>query len=205
MIDDVYEIRLFSQLADQVAVNTWYYEIAAEAGTGASTEDIASAVDAAAHVNYKDLLTQDARYLGLTAQKIWPLPVTISSVKTTNAGFGTAPFDAIDTGACGVLKKITPLAGPRFRGRAFVPFPAKNFVLPGGVPSTLYTDLLAAHGNDMFGPITAGGGGNTADLRLVLYHRDLHTTTAISDFTPVKGFGQQHRRSFYGKQNPAPF
>jgi len=210
--DEIYEVKFYFNYANQVAQNVLHYRISAVAGspTDAMLADVLDTTFAPA---FGDCLSQHATYAGVGVSRLRPLPRTIPVYDNDGEGAGGVLGDPLPKQVCGVITKRTALAGVRFRGRMYVPFPGEaDNEATTGIPSVGYVANLDVLGALLDNVLAVGAGGNTASANPVLWNRATTTPTVQAEtFTPITGFrsrgiwGTQRRRGDYGATNQLPF
>jgi hypothetical protein len=195
----------------QLGVNTFFFHTIAEVGTGASTVSVATGWDAILAPLYKAWLPATSRYYGVEAQYLIP-PINVPVTTNANAGVGTAAGNNLPNQASGLISIRTQLAGPKYRGRAYIPFPAASNADVQGDLTPAAAVLLQAIATAVNTNTVFGGGGNTSTLALCVRHRTnkgvkpalfgyQEAVTATAD----QLFATQRRRGQFGRSNPLPF
>lgn len=207
---DFYWVKAWFQAGEQVAVNTIWYRIADMAGIITDVDLLNHIIGVAAWPTaWKALLSDDAIYRGFQMGRAYPKPPTRPNHTIVGAGSGSVVGEILPRQVSGIISFQTDFAGPKFRGRLYIPFPSEassEAVL--GTPVASYVtalDTLAAL--LVAGFAVAPGGGNSCTMAHVIYHRDNEPPT----YDLVReGFGRekwatQKRRGSYGQPNVAPF
>jgi hypothetical protein len=120
---------------------------------------------------------------------------------------GTAGGNAVPTQVSVVVKKVTGLAGQRYRGRIFWPF-----VFTSAIDANGKLTLIAAAGYEaatgtLFNPFSIVLGPRSADFVPILMHAVTATNPLPLSYQLVLGFsaslllGTQRRRGDYGQLN----
>lgn len=205
-VGEIYEGRIYCKLKNQLAINTTHWRVSAVAGI-VNDDELAKQLDLAVTTPLTLLLCSEAQYQGVTVQKVFPLPRTVATLNSFSAGFGAPARPTLPGNLCGLIQKRTNLAGPKFRGRVYVPFPSEEDNTDvEGVPSALYKINMGTYAAAIFGTfMLAPAGGGTATLTPVVLHRADMSTTDV-DTTHVSNFwADQRRRSDRGKMNVSLF
>lgn len=203
-VNDLYVARVYCQLGDQIGINVLFYNTSAKAGTGATDLQIVQSIDSALFAAYKAVLAGAATYRGVIAQKILPLPASLAVSTTANSGVGSATGDPLPRQVCGVITKKTALAGKRYRGRMYIPFPAEGDNDVDGTPTGGYITRSAALAAALLTNVIPGGGGNTNTLMPVVYSKKGGFNTIITSFLGRAKWGTQRRRGSFGQTNTLP-
>lgn len=205
-VNDIYAVRVFCSLGDQVSVNVLTYRVENLVLLGPTDTEIATTFDQAWGPLYKAVMSSQATYRGLQVQKIRPLPIHVATQSTAAAGVGLNAGDALPRQTSGILTKRTQFAGRAKRGRVYVPFAYEGANDATGNPIAAYVTGLTNLANELriIKPIV-GAGGNNCEMRPVLFHRVPGTTDNISNIVSQAKWATQRRRGSYGRPNVPPF
>lgn len=198
-------LRVVCYTDKQVAVNTVQYLCTISNGTGQTDLAVASAMDAVLHTAYKACLSAQAKYRGVSIQKILPLPAWAPQVVTGNDGAGGVAGDMMSTQSCGIITAKTNFAGARGRGRVYIPFPGEASNDATAIPSTTYVTNLNGIGTLLFNPWTIGGAPNQVTLEPIIFNRVTGGALMVSSYVSQRKWANQRRRGDYGKYNSLPF
>lgn len=203
-VGDIWTVRIVTFNVDQLGINVLHYKTIAEAGVGATAQDVAGAVSGATHAAYKALMGNAATFRGVGARKIFPIP-TLEAVTVANLGAGTAGAFMGPAQTSGLISQRSAVPGRRGRGRTYVPFPAQADIGTAGKPIPAYTTRLGTLATAMLGPIVAGVGGNTSTISLTIFHKATSTSDNVNSQIPATEFATQRRRGGMGRKNVVPF
>jgi len=203
-LNDVYRVRIYTSLQQQLGVNVLHFMTTTETGTGATLQEIATAASADFQGAYRALLALDARYRGVGVQRVRPIPVTAEVFEANDAEDGLAAGEPLPKQICGVITWQTGLAGRSKRGRSYISFPAESNNDTDSSPTPGYLANLGTLRTSILSGVVAGAVGNQTTLSLIIFHRDdlshdLVTASRIND-----KWGTQRRRGDYGKTNNFP-
>jgi hypothetical protein len=204
-INDVYQVSVYCTIADQVAVNVQHWIAGANTGAGCSDAQIASGFDVLYAPLYASVITAAAQYYGVKVQKIFPLPVSIPVFSKLNTQPGILGPNCVSKQTSGIITLRTALAGRKFRGRMYVPFPSSSNVTVNGQPNAGYMTALTNLAASQVVVQNFGGGGNTTPFTRAIYHRATHTFDRVLLVEPRPLFATQRRRGDYGRPNALPF
>jgi hypothetical protein len=207
---DLVTIRVWSVLGPQAAVNTFHFVMGAESGgTVVTLSDAATSFDADTSSTYIPLLANSAQYRGVQAYvNQVPLPQWQSG--TAGAGFGTGGATAMGSQLCGLIEWNTRLAGPAYRGRTFLPFPAAQDNADPGRPGASYQAAANAWiGNIMSISAFVNGVGGSIVAQYVLKHGKnkagvIPSPSNITAGTFKDVWATQKRRGSLGRPNASP-
>lgn len=210
MAGDVYRLVTYCwcQAQLQLGLNVHYYKASSTVGapTDANQVDNFSLLWGA---DLKSVMSDQAEYRGLTLQRwMMPLPLPSSIISTVNAGVGVTAADPLPTNITGIITWQSGISGRKFRGRSYLPFPAKTASGADGYPTAGYVIALALIAFHQIPPfITTDGAGNSVGWIKQIVHGSTPaaTMTNVTGGTPRKRWAQQHRRGDYGKTNATPF
>lgn len=200
-VNDVYEMTIWNQVANQAGVIVRHYIVQAVGGAGAS--DAIIALDFAIAVNgpVKSLLTTAAQFRGVGVQKIWPLPKLVRVFNTTGQDFGTVAGDPMPTQISGLISLKTLFAGRGFRGRAYIPFAGETDNANTSQPTAGYIGRLDTLAALFTGLLMTGTGGNTVDLKGGVWQRGPHIFTPCTTSISRDRWATQRRRGAFGQGN----
>lgn len=204
-LGDIIRVRAASYTANQQGINVVHFRVSSVNGSSQTDLQVATALDTAMEGRYKAALSAQARYRGISVQKIRPLPVTFPQIVTANDGVGLVAGDLMSTQTSGIISSQTNLAGPGFRGRAYIPFPGEASNDVDGTPTAAYVSLIDDLGEMLYEAHPVGAGPNDIVITPVLFHRATATFTDITGFVARDKWATQRRRGSYGKTNPTPF
>lgn len=205
-LNDIWLVRVVNSLLltgqnRVVAFNLLHYRVFAETGSGATAANVAAAMEGPLAPVYRAIFDSETFHLGVLATKIFPFPSGATAGNTGLAGGGTrAPGEKQPSMNSGIITKRTALAGRKFRGRVYIPFPLEDDNTATGQTSVLYGSLLLGIADALIAPRTAGSGGNTADLQPCIYHGPVGAPPRFTDCTSMV------TRIYWGtqrKRNPA--
>lgn len=200
----ILECIVYTSYRGQVAQNVFHYKVNS-AGGSPTTDDIVAQVEADFNGSWKALMCDDADWEGISLRNLTPVPLEVASFSGAQNGPGVhgAP---IPGQLCYLLTKKTAEAGPRGRGRMYIPFPGLD-----GLDQTsgkVHTDtgiLLQTLIDDIEGPETQTAGGFSVNWTIGLYRptEDVRFIP-LRSFTASDEYATQRRRGAYGKQNSLP-
>lgn len=193
--------------ANQVSMSPFHFLVAATAPPAPTDLECAVFFDGTFSPLYQALLSTAANYRGTSCQIIFPLPVRVAQASVAGLVAGTVGGNPLPTQTSGIVKFRTVSAGRAFRGRTFVPFPGGNANGVSGLPTNIYVgNLNALLAAIVPGPlVVVSGGGGTATLKLVIYHRKLHTNDVVTDGASEQKWATTRRRGSFGRPNSLPF
>lgn len=206
VVGDLLQQRAVCSTVTQVGMNITGWYVSAIATGGATVNEIALAEDALYAPLYKAVLGNAATYRGVGYTNVVP-PRTIEYVGNANAGAGTAGVTLAPTQTRGLITFQGVSAGPRNRGRIYIPFPASVFLNPDGSPTTGYITLLGNLRNAYAASHTIVGAGGTTTIIPAILHRPYavgNYTTVFATYVRTK-WGTQRRSGMYGRPNIPPF
>lgn len=168
---DIFEVTFHNHTANQRGLVRRYYEARNVTGNGPTDAEIGIRFDTAFPPLFKALMATTAFYRGVKIAKVFPGQRQRGFTNTTSAGAGTAVGDLLPTQCRGIITLRTALAGPGFRGRAYIPFPAEADNAANGVPTAGYVTRLTTMGAQLILAQNAvGAAGNQANLIPIIWH-----------------------------------
>lgn len=206
MTGDIVELTTVCQQVPQISENKTHWRVTVTGTSGISLGDIASAFDSLVHSDYKALLSSAAaNYYGVSAAKVWPLPRPLSEFTIANFGIGTNAGTPAPAQLSAIIRLLTGLAGPGFRGRQYMPFPCTSAITALGNPTNAYAALLSPIALTLKSPFPVAVGLFAVTMTPVLWNRTTHTATNITDSLVVQKFATMKKRGVYGRPNVLPF
>jgi hypothetical protein len=203
-VNDIVQVQIVTSTTTQLGLNTVHYLVTAVGGAGVDTTDVATFMDGIFAGPVKNLLSEEARYEGILATKIWPQPRSVRGKSTAGAGIGATVGDGLPWQVSGVITIATLLGGRKYRGRMFVPFASESDNDNNIRPVAGYVARLNALAALLVVTQNIVVGANSNTLVPVLYHRGDHSTTPIETATGRDLWGTQRRRGGFGQQNVLP-
>jgi hypothetical protein len=203
-VSDAYQVTVYCQAGNQVSANVLHYTVTSETGTY-TQQELANAISTAIGGVWKPIISNLATYKGiiLAAMPITPVSAMTPSTSATGIGSGGAT-GLLPKQICGIITKRTVGRGPTYRGRVFTPFPDVSANASGGAPTAGFITALANAGVKVLGLSLIPNGGSTVALAGMLNRRIAGLLIPLTAITAQNKFGEQHRRSDYGKVNVSP-
>jgi len=202
--NNIVAVRFYTFHVDQQGVNVLHYRTSAVVNNP-TTAHFASLLGGTMPALYKSLLNDEAVYVGLTVQRIFPGPTAIADVDVTGGGNGNAGATPIPRQCSGLVTKRTALAGQRYRGRVYLPFPSEDDN-DGTValPTAGYVTRANTWSASALAPWAVSSGGNTCTMTPVLWHNDTQTYDDVAGYRVREFWASQLRRGSFGPVNPFP-
>jgi len=202
-INDIIRLKVYCQLPQQIGINVFHFRVAAIAGTSQTEVQIANFISTQLSTLYKNVLTSAATYRGVGVQVIRPV-LGLEWFSANGQGVGLVAGDPLPKQVTGIISWKTNVAGPRGRGRSYIPFPGEASNDADITPSVAYFNNLAAIATIMLPGFVVIGGINSATLEFVLNHRASSTVDLIITGGPRDRWATQRRRGDYGRTNVSP-
>jgi len=202
-VNDVWEVRFWTALGDQAAVNVTHWRVVSIGTGGAKAVEIAEAFSNLADDKYIELMCNDSTFNGAQAQKIWPLPKE-SAGEWSNQATGIAGASPLPAQTCGLISLRGDLADRHNRGRLYIPFPCEESNGNDHRPTGAYTADAETLMTTIFTPQTVVGATGNCVLAPVIYNRLTHGTVAITGGKVRNKWATQRRRSDFGAKNTSP-
>jgi hypothetical protein len=203
-VGDIWQIRIFCRMDDQLSINIRHYQTVLTVGPGSvAAQDVADTLRPGFQTAYLNILTEQATFQALSAQKLRPLPVGSEAFS-----FATLPNDGLRLGdalprqTCGVISLRTALAGRSNRGRLYAPFPAEVDNEADATPTPDYVTRLVVLASLLDDDQMVVSGAVTETLRPAVLHRSTMTVEFITSTIPRQVWGTQRRRGSFGRPNP---
>jgi len=200
----IWQAKVYCFATDQLAVNVFHYQVTDQTGTLRTDADFAARLDFLLGPLYIALLAESTTYRGVGVQRINPIPPSVEVYSAIQTGPGEAIGDILPRQTSGLLSKRTGLAGRKYRGRAYIPFPAEGDNEADGTPAGGYLTRLLALSDALEVPVVVGTAPNTATVTPVLWHRLTSTFDVITTISTNDKWATQRRRGSYGRVNTPP-
>jgi len=200
---DIVKTQIWCRDIEQASVNTVYFRITGITAGTPDTQDMAVQFNAVIKGPYVAWLTSQAEYRGVTCQDITQLPLHspsgISSHQVGSAGAIGAPRQSAP-----LIKWQTGIAGPKGRGRIFIPFMSTDELSAFGLVASGSLPLLTSIKDAIATFTSFTNAGNSATCEHVLYHRATRSATPMESYTIDNKIATQKRRGSYGRANSEP-
>lgn len=206
VVNQVYEVKLVSHCSGQLGLNVRYYRSRLQTGSGTTLGTIATLMNSVFADLYKACLSSAADWIGVAVRIIKPLPASAAAFNKEDTGAGSRTGDVLPRQTAGIVTLQSMLGGRKYRGRAYIPFPAESDNTSEGVPAAGYRTNIQALGDAMVTDRIAGTPGvNDLTLTPCLYHRASNDTTDLFTAQERDRWASQRRRGDYGAGNAIPF
>lgn len=197
-IGDIIQTAAVSSLGNQAGVNVRHWRVLNKIAMGVDELVIANFFDSVLAPLYKGVLVDAARYEGVVAKRILPLPAGVPAISSTSAGPGQNTGDPLPRQVCGIITLRSIFAGRANRGRVYVQFPSEEVSDSTPKPSAFYLTQLAPLGAAYAQNHVIASGLNSNELVPVILHVATSTTTDIVVSVPRQKWATQRRRGDYG-------
>lgn len=196
-VGDIYRCVVYCREDSQLGLNVSHFRVTSVVPDGVTELFVANFLSALFKPLYAVALNAVATFRGVSIQRVSPTPVADIIYSALATGTVSGSGDSMSPQTAGVIKLTTGLAGRRYRGRKYIPFPGEDRNTLG-YPTSAYVGSLAAIGAAYLALHTPADGGGGVGLYFGL--RTDATTGFISfnGATPRNAWGTQRRRSFIG-------
>jgi len=205
VVNDIVKAQLWSHDEEQAAVNTFYYKVTAVGGLIATLEDFAANFSSFVSTEYVALLNQQAIFDGVLAQVVFPLPLMVHVVNTSDAGPGTGGINGAARQVAGLVQWGTPLAGPGGRGRTYLPFTSTIDSETFGKPTGAYITSASQFATKVSTFTSVSTGGRTATVAFGIKKRNAGVITLVTTGGISSKWATQKKRGSFGRPNSSPF
>lgn len=203
-VGDTLEVRFFSSWGDQAGVNVRHFRIVTVTGTELTHFQIASQLSTRFHNLFKALMHTSAEFRGVGVKRISPGAPTAEATNALDRGPGTRTGDPLPPQISGLLSLRTALAGPRNRGRMYLPFPGETDSTSAGRPSATYVAALSAVADNLVPAFNLIVGLQIVELQSVIRRRTPFVITDVTNILTRDRWATQRRRGDFGAQNVLP-
>ena len=149
-------------------------------------------------------MNSKARYQGVGARQILPLPATSEALSGTNAGPGVGTGIALPAQVCGLVSLRTNVGGRQGRGRSYIPFPSQMNQTDEFTPNAAYLTALTTIGDFLIANQICGTAPNQTTLVPVLFNRKTSVFSYLSNYRLPPRWATQRRRGAFGRPNESP-
>lgn len=196
----VLQMRIYCATISQLAVNTLYFQYNKTAGTSMRLSEVAKAFADTIDQDLFAMLPLSVQFLGCKASLTGPGAKPVPGI-VTNGTVGDIDDPLLPTQDCMLMLLRTLVAGPKGRGRIYLPFPPVSFAEGVGVPTAAAKTLAGTLMTSIRLFNTVVGTDATYGFTLGVYNRALNTTTQVDESLIASQFGTQRRRGGYGRTN----
>lgn len=193
-VNDVIQSKYYHKKGSQIALVVRHWKITFIVGAEPSIVNIRNSLLLSYGPLWAACGTSSASHVGVTAQKIWPLPVADLSGRELVTVGGVAG-DPLPNATSGMITLRTGEAGRAKRGRAYIPFLAEADNATGEGPTAGLQTALAALAAEWTASRTVTGGAGSLTLVPVIYSRTAHSTIPITNAAIRDYWGNQRRRA----------
>lgn len=201
-VNDVWQVSFVCGTPTQLSFNVRHYRTSFQVGGPVGTLAVATRFATLFNAAYKALLSSSANFLGVVAQKIRPLPMTVALSNNTGAGVGEATGDLLPKQVAGIITIKTALAGRRFRGRLYVPFPAEVDSTVAAAPTGSYITRLGTLAFALLANVVVTDMTFSETMNPIVFSRKFELFTPVVDFVAKGVWATQRRRGDFGRLNP---
>jgi len=200
-LNDITRVLIRTALFSQLGLIVRHYRHSAIDGTGTTHQAIADALQFSLSATLLPLLTSQASFLGVTAQKIEPLPASIPFASSSPPLPGTGGPNTLPGQVSAIITLRSNNAGRRNRGRSYVPFPSEERNTDGKPTATYVADLTQL-GTALIMARVIGPTLANETLTPIIYRRNFTPRTIdIQSFVARPVWATQRRRGDYGQAN----
>lgn len=201
-VNDVIEAVVVSQQQEQAGLCVLHYRVASVTPPEPTILSIATQLDSELHVAWKAMMNGVAQYLGVSAQRVFPLPPGLRVGASPNSGPGTALGEAMPKQVTGFVKRLSFAGGRRGRGRNYIPFPAEGDNDADSTPTAGYIGRLDALASILDNVITVTEAGGELTLQPGVFSRTAPITIFdVAVVESVDRWATQRRRGDFGRTN----
>jgi len=201
-VGQIIQTRVFCQLYSQVSVNVQHWRVDSIAGTP-HIDDVPGVWENLIHTLYKAMMPVQAGFRGVGASILSPLPRSIEYYSNAEAGPGVASGSPMPSQVCGMISLRTNNAGPKNRGRQYIPFPSAVFASTDESPASTYIAQLVNLA-DLQLAMTVTDGFDEAELKRIIYPGPGVNLWDVEAATAKDMWATQRRRGDYGSLNSSP-
>jgi len=189
-VNDLLELTFLSTLHNQEVRNVRHYRVSLISGGSPTAEQQESAlisISSQITTAMKNCASNEWALYGQKCQRVWPVPRTVGTYSSGNAGAGAVSENSLPSEVTAVVKLKTAFAGRKYRGRMYmagVPVTFETDSLITGAGQTLYNTLSSV----LDGVLGIAVGGISYEFTPIILHRsapgtwtDILNTTGLVD------------------------
>lgn len=210
--NDLLRTRFWVKDGDQAAVNTMYFLMTGANVGGVTDQDAADSLQVVFNPLYIAVLNNNAEWRGVQAQLV-TTPTSNPAIANTNPLVGTAGPIALPKQTSSLIQFQTLLAGRKYRGRIYIPFPATTAMALDGAPSATYLTnlgaIVTAISNLTF-MVNVAGTKYIACQQVIPHFLKKgqvgpeEQPTLVASWSNSSRWATQRRRGAFGRQNLSP-
>lgn len=201
------EVKVYTVFRNQLGINVVHMKVNTVTA-GMVLTDIVDQIAVDWNGSWKAWLNDEAEWRGIGIRDLTVAPLEVEVFSTTTLAGGGTSGAPLPGQLCGLITKRTAIAGPKGRGRMYLPFPGAD-MLTGDVIDPVgglaVMDTLIA---DIKGPEAETAGGFSMNWSLVLrtptVGGDPFSSTPLISITSESGVATQRRRGAFGRLNQVP-
>jgi len=202
----LYTLRLYCQLQDQISVNVRHFEIGANVGGGLTEQECARKFSNKFAVLYRAVMSSQANFLGVQLNRLIANILGPGFTSQFGAGAGRLEAAPLPRQVCGLIQFQAEVGGRKSRGRMYFPFVCEGHISAEGHVEENLRNHLRVVGSTMAQPIILGDTASvTTTFNPIIYHRATQTFDGIVGYSVGNRWATQKRRGDFGRQNPIPF
>jgi hypothetical protein len=196
VLDDILEVKFWYTAGNDRALNVRHYQVTAvSVGAGPLTSlSAANQLQTNFSLALTNAMSIDATFDAVSVQRLTPLPKTVATFSTGAAVPGAELTAVLPRQVAGLVSLYSAFAGPRNRGRFYMPYPAEIANDVGGVPTAAYQVLLGVVRDEVVQTQVLNNTVGNSTLTPVIVHRDGGVVTFITSGVSRSAWATQRRR-----------
>lgn len=193
--NSIISVKFECRMDDDGSINARHYRCDAHLGVGLSDLVIANMLHLEFDSLYADCMSDGAEFNRVMVARIRPLPAAPQVESTEAIDAGNVLLSQLPRQVSGVIKLVSGFAGRKWRGRAYIPFPAEADNEAPGVPTANYVARLQVLGTELALTRILTVGADQVTLTPIIYDRAAGTGTNIVSAVARTFWGSQRRRN----------
>jgi hypothetical protein len=193
------------QQAEQTAINTFWARVQTLGVNPVTDADLAAQFGIDVAPIYKNLISNDSTFLGVSCAIFNSNPRLSPAVSTSSAGPGIGGTPTLPRQTAGLVRWHTGFMGHASRGRTHLPFPSNAANTADGTPTAAYATDVSPLEALIISPYAVTAGGRTSTIRFGVRSKVHLTITDITAAVFVNAWGTQKSRGSFGRPNLPPF
>jgi hypothetical protein len=196
LLNDILEVKWWYTCGNDRALNVRHYFVSAVTNPYGVLTSLSAAnqIKTSWSDDLRNLMSVNASFDAVSIQRLAPLPKSVATFSTSAPVAGLLPAAVLPRQVAGLISLYTPLAGPKHRGRFYMPYPDEGSNETNGQPTAAYIALLDTLRARLTGSGTLTATVGAATLNPIIVHRDATPSTVITSGIARPRWATQRRR-----------
>lgn len=202
---EVWSLRFYTSFGDQVAINVFNYKVGATGVDLVTDLEAVQALSTHFATAFRACISSAAKLEGFGLQRRIPSPPGHEALTSADSGVGQVAGEPLPRQVAGLISTKTEFAGPRYRGRFYIPFPGESDNDTDATPTAAAWARFNTLADKLEVNVTVTGTGGNVLMIPVVYSRKFQTTNQVLQAFARDNWATQQRRGAFGPKNVHPF